>query len=213
MEDDGRAGAGRRTLGGMTTAPRTTAPGLLRRLPRELAAHRRAIAPLAVIGLVWAVWASGPGWATPAFAVVAVAGAAHGVIDARTHRLPDAVTFPALALTALLLALAAFGVGDVGRLGRALGGAVVLGASYLALHLVNRRGLGLGDVKLAVLLGLPAGWAGWDAVWWVGVLPFLLGGVAALVLLLARRATRSTAISFGPWMLVGAGVALSLVRA
>ncbi|WP_425955070.1 prepilin peptidase [Xylanimonas sp. McL0601] len=196
----------------MTTEPGTTMPGLLHRLPGELAPHRRAIAPLAVVALVWSIWASGPGWATPAFVVVALAGAAHGVIDARTHRLPDAVTFPALALTVPLLALAALGYRDAGRLGQSLAGAVVLGAAYLALHLVNPRGLGLGDVKLAVLLGLPAGWAGWDAVWWAGVLPFLLGGLAALALLVMRRANRSTAISFGPWMLLGAALALSLAR-
>ncbi len=185
---------------------------LLRRLPGEVAPHRRAIAPLALAAAAWAVWASGPGWATPAFVVVAVAGAALGVIDARTHRLPDAVTFPALWTTAVLLGMAAPATGDPGRLGRAALGAAALGAAYLVLHLINRRGLGLGDVKLAVLLGLPAGWAGWDAVWWAGVLPFLLGGVAALVLLVARRAQLSSAIPFGPWMLIGAAVSLTVAR-
>ena len=186
--------------------------GLVARLPGELRPHRRAIAPLAVVAGLWAVWASGPGWATPAFVVVAVAGAAHGVIDARTHRLPDAVTLPALGAAAVLLSAAALATGDAGRLGRAVLGGLVLGGAYLLLHLVNRRGLGLGDVKLAVLLGLPAGWAGWDALWWTGVLPFLLGGVAALVLVVSRRAQRSTAIPFGPWMLLGTAVALSLAR-
>jgi leader peptidase (prepilin peptidase)/N-methyltransferase len=192
--------------------PSITPPALARRLPGELAPHRRAIVPIAAASVLWAVWASGPGWATPAFVVVALAGAAHGVIDARTHRLPDAVTVPALALTAALLALAALGSGDAAALGRALLAGAVRGLIYYALHLAHRRGLGLGDVKLAALLGMPAGWAGWDAVWWTGALPFLLGGVGALVLIAARRATRSTAIAFGPWMLAGAVVALSLAR-
>ena len=187
-------------------------PGILRRLPGEVLPHRRMIAPLAVVAALWAVWVSGPGWATPAFVVVAVAGAAHAVIDARTHRLPDAVTLPALWTTAALLGGAALVAGDGGRFVRALLGAVVLGGAYLLLHLVNRRGLGRGDVKLAVLLGLPAGWAGWDALWWAGVLPFLLGGLAALVLIVTRRANRSTAIPFGPWMLAGTAVALTLAR-
>jgi leader peptidase (prepilin peptidase)/N-methyltransferase len=192
-------------------APRTD-PGLLRRLPAELAPHRRAVARLAPLVAAWAVWASGPSWAAPAFVVVAVAGAALGVVDARTHRLPDAVTLPATVAVALLLGLAAVADGDAGRCARAAAGAVVLGVAYLLLHLVNRRGLGLGDVKLAVLLGLPAGWAGWDVVWWAGVLPFLLGGLAALALVLARRASRHTALAFGPWMLAGAAAALSLAR-
>ena len=186
--------------------------GLLARLPGELRPHRRAIAPLALVAGLWAVWVSGPGLATPAFVVVGVAGAAHGVIDARTHRLPDAVTLPALGATTALLGAAALLGGDGWRFRRAAAGAVVLGGAYLLLHLVNRRGLGLGDVKLAVLLGLPAGWAGWDALWWAGVLPFLLGGVTALVLVVTRRAGRTTAIPFGPWMLLGTAVALSLAR-
>lgn len=188
-------------------------PALLRRLPGEMAPHRRAIVPLAVVAAAWAVWVSGPGWATPAFVVVALAGAAHAVIDLRTHRLPDAVTYPATAATAVLLALAAVATGDGAALGRALLGALALGVAYLVLHLVSPRGLGFGDVKLAVLLGLPAGWYGWDAVWWTGATPFLLGGLAALALLVARRATRRTALAFGPWMLLGAALALSAVRA
>lgn len=192
-------------------APRTDA-GLLRRLPAELASHRRAVALLAPLAGGWAVWASGPSWATPAFVVAAVAGAALGVVDARTHRLPDAVTLPAVVVVGLLLGLAAVAADDGARLVRAAAAAAVLGGAHLLLHLVHRRGLGLGDVKLAVLLGLPAGWTGWDAVWWAGVLPFLLGGLAALALVVARRATRHTALAFGPWMLAGAAAALSLAR-
>jgi len=194
------------------TAAATSPLALARRIPAELAPYRRAIAPLAVAAALWAVWASGPGAATPAFVVVAVAGAAHAVIDARTHRLPDAVTFPALWTTAAFLGLAALVSGDGRALGRALLAAAALGGAYLLLHLVNRRGLGRGDVKLAVLLGLPAGWAGWDAVWWAGVLPFLLGGVAAVVLLVVRRATLRSAIPLGPWMVLGTAVSLSVAR-
>jgi len=58
----------------------------------------------------------------------------------------------------------------------------------------------------------PAGWAGWDAVWWAGVLPFLLGGVAAVVLLVVRRATLRSAIPLGPWMVLGTAVSLSVAR-
>ncbi len=197
---------------GVPAAASRTHTGLPRRLRAELAPHRRAVALLAPPAAGWAVWASGPSWATPAFVVAAVAGAALGVVDARTHRLPDAVTLPAVAAAALLLGLAGAASDDDGRLLRSVAAAAVLGGAYLLLHLVNRRGLGLGDVKLAVLLGLPAGWAGWDAVWWTGVLPFLLGGLAALALVMTRRATRHTALAFGPWMLAGAAAALSLAR-
>ncbi|PRZ09704.1 leader peptidase (prepilin peptidase)/N-methyltransferase [Isoptericola sp. CG 20/1183] len=187
-------------------------PTLAERAALEVAPFRRRIAVGGVLAVVWAVWASGPGWSTPALAVAAVAGVALGVVDAATHRLPDAVTYPTTAVVGLLLAGAAL-AGDAGDAGmRALAGALCLGGGYLLLHLASPSGLGLGDVKLAVLLGLVSGWYGWPVLWAAAVLPFLLGGVAALVLIGARRATRRTAIAFGPCMLAGTALALTAAR-
>ncbi|PZR51890.1 prepilin peptidase [Xylanimonas oleitrophica] len=187
-------------------------PSLLRRLPGEIAPFRRPVAVGALVAAAWAVWVSGPGPATPALVVTAAAGAALAVIDARTHRLPDAVVLPTTVVAALLLALAAGITGDLAALQRAALGALVLGAVYLLLHVLNPRGLGFGDVKLAVLLGLVTGWWGWTPVWVTTVAPFLLGGLVALALLVVRRADRHTAIPFGPFMLFGAALAVTAVR-
>ncbi|MCF4122690.1 A24 family peptidase [Antribacter sp. KLBMP9083] len=184
----------------------------LGRTTTELLPHRRAVAVAVGPAVAWAVWASGPGALTPALVVLAAAGAALWVIDARTHRLPDAITAPATTLTAALLLLAAAATGDWAAAGRAaLGGAGLL-AAYLLLHLMNRRGLGLGDVKLAASLGAVAAWSGWDALMLAAAAPFLLGGLVALALIAARRAGRDTAIPFGPFMLAGTGLALTLAR-
>ena len=74
-------------------------------------------------------------------------------------------------------------------------------------------GLGLGDMKLAVVIGLLAGWLSWPAVFWSGVVPFLLTGLAAVVLLVSRRAGRHAMFAFGPFMLVGAVVVRTWARA
>jgi leader peptidase (prepilin peptidase)/N-methyltransferase len=204
----------------------------VRRIVAEVRPYARTIAVLSFGAVAWALWVSGPwvsgpwvsgpgvsgpaqgdsGWAMPAFVIVALAGAPIAVIDAHTHRVPNALSYPGIALTAALFALAAAITGDWSRGVRALAACAILGGGYLVLHLVNRRGLGLGDVKLAVLIGLPAGWTGWTAVWWVAVAPFILGGFAALALVARRRATRHTAIAFGPWMLLGAALALTVTR-
>ena len=147
----------------------------------------------------------------PAFATVALAAAALVVIDLATHRLPDIITLPAIALTTALLALAAWWVGSAVLFTRAVAGSLSLGGVYLALHWLSRRSLGFGDVKLAILLGLPAGWIGWELVFWAGVLPFVLGGIAALVLLAMRRVTARTHIAFGPFMVLGFILAACLV--
>ncbi|NNU26466.1 prepilin peptidase [Isoptericola sediminis] len=187
-------------------------PTMMQRTRSEVAPVRRTVVSGALPVIAWAVWVSGPGWATPAVAVAAVAGLALFAVDVRTHRLPDALTYPTTALVAVLLTVAGAVTGAWDVAARGLLGAAVLGGGYLVLHLLHRSGLGLGDVKLAVLLGLVSAWFGWPVLAATAVLPFLLGGTAALVLLATRRATRSTAIAFGPFMLGGAAVALTAHR-
>ncbi|MDO8143223.1 A24 family peptidase [Isoptericola sp. 178] len=187
-------------------------PTMMQRTRSEVAPVRRTVVSGALPVIAWAVWVSGPGWATPAVAVAAVAGLALFAVDVRTHRLPDALTYPTTALVTGLLAAAGAATGAWAVVARGLLGAAVLGGGYLVLHLLHRSGLGLGDVKLAVPLGLVTAWFGWPVLAATAVLPFLLGGTAALVLLATRRATRSTAIAFGPFMLGGAAVALTAHR-
>ncbi|MDJ0342736.1 A24 family peptidase [Streptomyces sp. H10-C2] len=125
-------------------------------------------------------------------------------IDLSVFRLPDALTLPAMAGTAVLLGAAALLPGHDGSWPRALLGGAVLGAVYFLLFLINPAGMGFGDVKLAPTLGLALGWYGWPALFLGTFAGFVLGAVAGLVLLVTRRANRKTPIPFGPFMLVGA---------
>lgn len=186
---------------------------LYRRARAEVTPYPRAIVVAAVPAVAWALWASGPGWLTPAYLVLAVAGAALGVIDAHTHRLPNALVFPLTWATAALLALAALGTGDWGSLGRAALGGLAFFAVYQVLYLVAPRGgIGYGDVKLALSLGAVLAWHSWTTLL-VGVFAaHLLAGVVAIVLLLGRRAGWKTGIAFGPYMLLGAMVGLTWAR-
>jgi leader peptidase (prepilin peptidase)/N-methyltransferase len=85
---------------------------------------------------------------------------------------------------------------------------LILVMLYFGLSLLYRGGMGLGDVKLAGVLGLYLGWLGWSAVWIGTFAGFLLGGLVGAVLLLTRAATRKSAIPFGPAMLAGALLAV-----
>ncbi len=192
--------------------PISPAVSLAARTAGEITPFGRRIAVAAALAAVWAVGAGGAAWSTPALVVAAVGGAALGVVDARTHRLPDAILFPTAALVAALLCLAALLGGTPDALVRAAVGAGALGAGYLVLHHAHRSGLGRGDVKLAVLAGGVSAWWGWDALAGAALLPFLLGGLAAVGLLATRRATRRTAIAFGPYMLVGTALAITGAR-
>ncbi len=193
-------------------AGRSTRVRWLPRLRDEIAPHRRATAVGALLALPWAWWVSGPGWSTAALLVATLGAVPLFVIDVRTHRLPNALTYPTTAVVGLLLLAAGATGGTWDAVSRSLLGALVLGAAYLLLHLVNPSGLGFGDVKLSVLLGMLSAWFGWPVLWATAMLPFLLGGVVALGLLAARRATRTTAIAFGPFMLAGTALALTTAR-
>ena len=109
-------------------------------------------------------------------------------------------------MAAVLLGAAALVAGEPGRLLTALIGAGTLFGLYLALALISPGGMGLGDVKLAGLLGLYLGYLGWAPLIVGAFGAFLLGGVFGLLLLLSRKAKRRSSIPFGPWMLLGAWI-------
>lgn len=134
------------------------------------------------------------------------------ITDIRHHRLPNVVVLPALAALAVLLATSAWAAGDAAALLGALAGAFVLGAVYFGLRLIDPRGLGGGDVKLAAVIGLMLGWHGWQALAVGAAAAFVLAAVFAIALITLRRARRDTRIAFGPWMIAGAwiGIALAL---
>ena len=66
--------------------------------------------------------------------------------------------------------------------------------------------MGFGDVKLAAVVGLYLGYLGWGQLVVGAFGAFFIGGLFGLLLLVFRRATRKSAIPFGPWMLVGAWI-------
>lgn len=138
----------------------------------------------------------------------AAASIALTVIDLETRRLPDAIVLPTIVAIAVLLAASAALTGDLGSIIRALIGGASLLVCYAILWLVSRGGMGLGDVKLAAAVGLATAWIGWDGLVVGALAAFLLGGVLGIVLLLARRAGRRTAVPFGPWMITGAWIGI-----
>lgn len=97
-------------------------------------------------------------------------------------------------------------VHDLDALREALLGAAAAAGLMLLPYAASRgRGLGLGDVKLACVLGLglTAGGAV-RAVWFACV----CGGAVASVLLLARRVRAGDALPFAPFLAFGSGLAL-----
>lgn len=141
---------------------------------------------------------------------LAVVSAFLAAADLRAHLLPDVLLAVGAVAVGVLLLLAAATGDSWAALGRAAATAVAGLAVYLVLALLRTGGLGLGDVKLAGLLGLWLGWFGWEHAVAGAFGGFLLGGVWAVGLLVTRRASRTSAIAFGPWMILGAALATVL---
>lgn len=150
----------------------------------------------------------GPTAAVPAYLYLVAVGVALALIDLDVKRLPNVLTLPSYVVGIVLLALAALADASTDDLVRALAGMAGMYAVYFALAFAYPQGMGFGDVKLAGVLGLYTGFLGWD-VWAVGLFGgFALGGVVSLGLVAAGRAGRKSKIPFGPFMVVGALVAV-----
>ncbi|MGY1634894.1 prepilin peptidase [Geodermatophilus sp. SYSU D01186] len=152
--------------------------------------------------------AFGLSWEVPAFLLLAGAGVLLAVVDLRHRLLPNRVVLPSLAGGAALLVLPAALDGAWPALLRAVLGAAALFAAFLVLALVSPSGLGMGDVKLAAVLGLYLGWLGWPAVALGAAAGFVVQAVVALGLLVTRRIGLRGELPFGPAMLAGAAVAI-----
>jgi leader peptidase (prepilin peptidase)/N-methyltransferase len=128
-------------------------------------------------------------------------GVAAGAVDVRHHRLPDALTLPALPLALLLLV--PLGLPAVLR---GVAGAAVAFVAHAAVHLVVPTAMGAGDVKLAAPLGAVLAATSWEALALGGLLAAVLSGGLAALLASARRGRRRTGLPHGPSMLLATWV-------
>jgi leader peptidase (prepilin peptidase)/N-methyltransferase len=85
-------------------------------------------------------------------------------------------------------------------------GSGILFGFYFLLAFISPRGMGMGDVMLAGVLGLFLGSLGWGQLAVGAGAAFVLGGLFSIILLITRRVGRKGGIPFGPWMLLGAWV-------
>ena len=130
------------------------------------------------------------------------------IIDYATHRLPRGVTFRAAIVGGPLLFLAAINIDDNGRILVMFASFIITLALFALLAAFSKGGIGGGDVRLAPVLAMFLGWLGASHVY-IGLgIGFIIGGVVAAGMLVTRRASASTRIAFGPFLCIGAVIAL-----
>ena len=161
----------------------------------------------AVLGL-----ALGRSWALLVVLPLVPVSVALAVVDWRTRLLPRLLVLPATAGSVVTIgaswALGGFDGGSA-TVVRTLVGCAGAFLVFFVLWFVHPRGMGFGDVRLSVLLGLVLAYLGWSE-WVVGLYGgFLLGAVIGGVLALLKVVDRK-GYPFGPFMLVGALVGIAV---
>ncbi|MFI7317747.1 prepilin peptidase [Streptomyces venezuelae] len=142
--------------------------------------------------------------------LLAPVGVLLALVDFTVHRLPDVLTLPLAAASPALLGAVTLVPEQAGSWKASLYGALALAGAYFILFLINPNGMGFGDVKLALSLGAVLGWYGWGVLMIGTFAGFLLASLYGAALVVARRASRKTAIPFGPFLIGGAFVGLLL---
>jgi leader peptidase (prepilin peptidase)/N-methyltransferase len=202
--------------GGPSTRGRDNVPVvswlLLRARCRDCGARVSARYPLVelatavLFGLL--AWRFGLHAVLIAYLYLAAISIALALIDIDLKKLPDALTLPSYPVAAVLLTIGALTAHQPSDLARAAIGGAALFALYAVLWFIYPKGMGLGDVKLAGVLGMYLGYLGWGTLAVGAFFGFAFGGVIGITLMAVGRATRKSKIPFGPFMLAGAMVAV-----
>ena len=131
------------------------------------------------------------------------------VIDIRHRIIPNRLMYPSLIGFPVYVVVAWWFHGGTDP-SRAAEGFLLYGGGLFLVALIS-RGMGMGDVKLAGLIGIVMGAIGLRYVGVAAGAAILLGGVGGLLALALGRG-RKSAIPFGPYLAVGAVVAAFLTE-
>lgn len=165
------------------------------------------IAISAVIG--WRVgWTS----ALPAHLILGFVAVTVVMIDFRLHKIPTKLVYPAAVLMLMALLAAAAIDGDTQAIIRVVVGGLAASAFLWFLVLGVPTGMGQGDARLSLLLGMILGWHGWRHIYLGLVAGFVFGSVFGLGVIVAKRLRPNgtirdglkTQIAFGPYLCAGA---------
>jgi leader peptidase (prepilin peptidase)/N-methyltransferase len=191
--------------GVVTSVPLNVLAGKVLKGPRRLTPRIRgavATATATLFGLAALLF--GASGLLPVVCVFAAAAVVLGTVDLIEKRLPNAVLYPRLVILVVLLAITSWASGDWAAFLSGLGAGAGLFTLYFVLAVISPSGIGMGDVKLAGLIGLMLGYLGWGPILVGATAGFLIGGLTSLIALMTGRAGMKTALPFGPAMLAGA---------
>ena len=135
------------------------------------------------------------------------------VIDLEHKLLPTRIIYPSLLTGWVLLAVDALLRDEVDRLLDAAIGLAIFGGFFFAVAFLVPRGMGMGDVRLALLLGTFLGYLGGPGFVLLGMfMSFLTGALIGTIAAAVTKGGRKMKIPFGPFLAAGTLIAVFLGR-
>jgi prepilin signal peptidase PulO-like enzyme (type II secretory pathway) len=169
--------------------------------------ERGSVPPGAVLtSTVMAGWGGYVGWAAPGPDVAGSALIATAIllclalVDFQVRRLPNPLVLALLGWAVVQSFWLGYPTLEMAALGLAVAGAI-----FLVLAIIGRGALGIGDVKLEAAIGALVGFPAVLLAVFAGV---VAGGVAAVFLLVTRKAGRKDPMAYGPYLALGAWLIL-----
>lgn len=122
--------------------------------------------------------------------------------DFKHYLIPDKVVYPAILITFIYQFFKSLRFGTL----TPLLSAFLASAFFLMIFLVSQgRWMGLGDVKLAFLIGL---FLSWPKILVALFLAFFIGAIIGVGLIIAHKKTLKSEVPFGPFLVGGTFIAL-----
>ncbi|MBI5854032.1 MAG: prepilin peptidase [Nitrospirae bacterium] len=176
---------------------------------------RRCRAPISIqyplvevlngLAYVLVVWRFGLTWPALAYAAFCSALIVVSGIDLEHQIIPDRITLPGLAI-GLVAAATILPITLVNAvIGVAVGGGLLWLLAWLSPYLFGKEGMGGGDIKL---MGMVGAFLGWKPALLTIMLGAIAGSVLGITLIAIKLLRRDQYIPFGPFLALGAVVAL-----
>jgi leader peptidase (prepilin peptidase)/N-methyltransferase len=156
-------------------------------------------------GFAMLVWRFGPTWVAASYALLLCALIVITGTDLSHRIIPDAVTLPGMVI-GLAASATVLPVGFLNALlGLLVGGGVLWFAAWVSPYLFGKEGMGGGDIKL---LGMVGAFLGWKPALLTILLGALAGSIVGIALIAAHVIQRDDYVPFGPFLALGAFIAL-----
>ena len=157
------------------------------------------------LGYAWIVQQFGLGWPAAAYAMLFSSLLVITFIDLDHQIIPDRITLPGIPL-GILCAATALPTGLLNSvLGVLLGGGLLWFMAWISPFLFGKEGMGGGDIKLLAMVGA---FLGWEPVLLTVLVGASIGAITGLFLIVLKRLRRDQHVPFGPFMALGAVVAM-----